>query len=578
MRAPREQFRAGASSVQGLWAELKAPCPPPLDMEKPEGLLWQPPSLLGRTRFARGAASDSESSEETVDLRRKHREICPVSPEPATTRASDQEFSISKDLSPLSSIPQDCTDLDSNQDSVEEFESGERVRHDDWSDPGSWPEHLKPYPAEPMTFQAHTLFQPPRRTTDRVRPGRSRRSGRESRPTQPDLSDVVECLISGVHRKSLNGLTSSVSPTKRRPARTLVQSDSESEELPTARGIEQPLSSSPRPQSPQSPQSPSPSPKRAGLADAVEVLMSGSRPTSPLQVSHAPFQHELADVVEALVLGHAGQAALTMQPESVSDSESEVSFETAGPSGVFVLETPRKYQIGKPPCMFGRSHVNILAHPDIARSWFDRRFPLPPLALAAAARAAASYQSVHFNQKFQNDPATTQPTQIPGFMVLTGRWNKASCLEDWRDSPRESPRAAPSRHVEVDLESDVSVDPRRSLRSDPSFQRHEAPAAFFFDQAKAESQAAPVRFEEDQICLAGCQRPEPEPKGCQCLRRCSRRQIIIVLAVAVLILSLAVLGYLTAALLRLGAFRCSREETPFLPGDCGRRLRGQSLI
>jgi hypothetical protein len=110
-----------------------------------------------------------------------------------------------------------------------------------------------------------------------------------------------------------------------------------------------------------------------------------------------------------------------------------------------VLQTPRKYRIGRPPCMFGRSHVNILAHPDRFR-WSDHRCALSPLAFALCSQAASGYRKLQLNRLFLGS-ATSSHSDPPGFMVLTGRWNR--CLEDedhndWKvDSP---PRRSQHRH------------------------------------------------------------------------------------------------------------------------------------
>ena len=118
----------------------------------------------------------------------------------------------------------------------------------------------------------------------------------------------------------------------------------------------------------------------------------------------------------------------------VLDLEDSVDFceESSVPSGAFVLETPQKYQIGRPPCMFGRSHVNILAHPNRYPFWLNQKCGLSPLAMAVSSRALGQKQFAHLFHKpagpagmighFHADP--------PGFMVLTGRLNKVPAIED----------------------------------------------------------------------------------------------------------------------------------------------------
>ena len=128
-----------------------------------------------------------------------------------------------------------------------------------------------------------------------------------------------------------------------------------------------------------------------------------------------------------------GQSA---QEQPVEPSGSE---DLDVPSGAFVLETPRKYRIGRPPCMFGRSHVNILAHPDRFRFWFDRRCGPSPLAFALCSQAASGYRN-QLNRLLSDASHTARP----GFMVLTGRWNKRqdSDVPDWKlDSPQHKHHA-----------------------------------------------------------------------------------------------------------------------------------------
>ena len=125
-------------------------------------------------------------------------------------------------------------------------------------------------------------------------------------------------------------------------------------------------------------------------------------------------------------------------PTLEEDFNLDYHEESPVPSGAFVLETPMKYQIGRPPSMVGRSHVNILAHPDRFRLWFDQRGSLSPLAFALCTQAASGYRRLQLNRLFARGSSASQESNRAAFMVLTGRWNTCPGLENGQGQLMES--------------------------------------------------------------------------------------------------------------------------------------------
>lgn len=160
----------------------------------------------------------------------------------------------------------------------------------------------------------------------------------------------------------------------------------------------------------------------------------------PVQVSEEMGQSDAQEVVcWEVAQTSLPQCSQQLEgPEDQTQTDSDCDFDSL-PTGVFVLETPAKYQIGRPPCMFGRSHVNILAHPDRFRFWFDHRSALSPLAFALCSHAASGYRNLQLNQLFLAGSDASHRSCLPGFMVLTGRWNKCPDADDHEDWQMDSP-------------------------------------------------------------------------------------------------------------------------------------------
>lgn len=141
------------------------------------------------------------------------------------------------------------------------------------------------------------------------------------------------------------------------------------------------------------------------------------------EIHQAPLDFEWPNAEDQPELEtNEGLIVPTLGPED----ETNLDFheESPVPSGAFVLETPMKYQIGRPPYMVGRSHVNILAHPDRFRFWFDQRCALSPLAFALCTQAASGYRRLQMNRLFARlGSSASQESNRAAFMVLTGRWN-----------------------------------------------------------------------------------------------------------------------------------------------------------
>ena len=161
------------------------------------------------------------------------------------------------------------------------------------------------------------------------------------------------------------------------------------------------------------------SPWRNDLSDAVGCLVGVASPTSVRDRSPDPSPvAPVAEPVAVAVAVDEGRRETEPVVEVEEGHEQAADDLDTQSAGAFVLETPQKYQM-TPPCMFGRSHVNILAHPDL-----NRRAFMSPL---ARAMHAVSYQR-QLNRLFH---ATRR--ERPGFMVLTGRWNTDHVVQALED-------------------------------------------------------------------------------------------------------------------------------------------------
>ena len=300
----------------------------------------------------------------------------------------------------------------------------------------------------------------------------------------------------------------------------------------------------------------SPRPRREGRARAPPLWASGASPVRSPGASEDTWRNDLSDAVSCLVsfspsvrdaspvaepvmepvavqVEEQGRVPVAVQeveeqgrvPEPVVDMEGEEQGEEleGESSGAFVLETPQKYQV-TPPCMFGRSHVNILAHPDLTR-----RCCVSPL---ARAMHAVSYQR-QLNRLFH-----LARQERPGFMVLTGRWNTDHVVDHVVVKALEDRVERVSEEVDVaELSSMVSgVQPAPSQRGVANFfdlercepVKEEPVAAVCLPKRPPEAEKEPAKG-----CWRRCLRPAPlDFKPHLTARRCTRKRILICLAAA----------------------------------------------
>ncbi|CAK9112073.1 unnamed protein product [Durusdinium trenchii] len=308
-------------------------------------------------------------------------------------------------------------------------------------------------------------------------------------------------------------------------------------------------------------------------------------------LAHSPCRNTLPWLIESKMRmeleGDQGPRHVTDADEHsltvarLGNLHSDIAEESSVPTA-FVLETPEKYQIGRPPCMFGRSHVNILAHPDWHNFWLDKRHGPARLLLTCQKQFAHlfnDHSTAPGAHSFAEAFCRTEASH-PGFMVLTGRWNKrpGAAIED-AEWPFES------HHQASQLKDLPDVGFVSTASGPPDLGAPVAPGVgAFFERAGVSHQCLKPHHEEkveEEPAMFCPKRPEAESKDrygrCfRCCRRCSRKQFLLILVVAVLCVGLiACLCYLIMVLFRLGPYRCSSPATPLTPEDCSRRLRGE---
>jgi len=492
---------------------------------QPKGLLLQTPTLMGKmSQFGRQSGGDSDDDS-------------PISPPRATLAASAspswREVSPSLRDSPSSYGYGWDMDGSYGHHDIHDIHDSDLER-DTASSSGFWPRGRPRSHSPPKS----AIFQPMEAMAERRLTKGSPLKDSEA------LGEAAGCLVSGIYLVSARGAVSKMAPGNlgnpgKEEREEREEREDETLEDPPVQDIQE----------------------NREIRDIQDAhLDQGSAPVDGMGQSNAP-----PDVPE-------------MAGDHFSPDSEDVD---AVPSGAFVLQTPRKYRIGRPPCMFGRSHVNILAHPDSFR-WSDHRCALSPLAFALCSQAASGYRKLQLNRLFLGS-ATSSHSDPPGFMVLTGRWNR--CLEDedhndWKvDSP---PRRSQHRHHALE-----DVPEFTSMNSQLGSAEAPLPGvgAFFeehFPATEMKASAASPVYQEEKPVLASCpKRPEPVRKGFPCdwclkyWRRYSRKQLLLFLVAMVLCLGLvSCLSYLIMVLFRVGPYRCSHEETPFTPDDCTRRLRG----
>lgn len=495
---------------------------------QPKGLLLQTPTLMGKmSQFGRQSGGDSEDDS-------------PISPPRATLGASASPSW--REVSPPSLRDSPSSygygwDMDGSyvhhHDIYDIHDSD--LERDTASSSGFWP--MGPRSHSPPKS---AIFQPMEAMSER----RLTKRGSPLKDSEA-LGEAAGCLVSGIYLVSARGAVSKMAPGN--PGKK--EREDETLEDPPVQDIQD-------------------------IQDIQDAQL--DQGSVEMLQTVAPVDGMGQSVAQPDVLEMA-------EDHLISPADDSEDFD-AVPSGAFVLQTPRKYRIGRPPCMFGRSHVNILAHPDRFRFWSDHRSALSPLAFALCSQAASGYRKLQLNRLFLAS-ATSSHSDPPGFMVLTGRWNR--CLEDSEDHNDwkvDSPPRRSQHHGHHALE-----DAPEFTSMNSQLESVEAPlpgvGAFFEEHFPAspvplEMKASPV-YQEEKSVLASCpKRPEPV-KGCPCdwclkyCRRYSRKQLLLFLVAVVLCLGLvACLSYLIMVLFRVGPYRCSHEETPFTPDDCTRQLRG----